>query len=283
MINKLLLFARKLLVKKTLQKNIIPIAVITLIIAGLASIYLLSAQPEAESAIAKSNTTESLDKQKRQPEKTEAPAATQPEPVIQDSIADNEQLINTPEVVPVTAFIEGSHYITKFPNEQPNNKVIVEFFSYMCQHCYNFEHTLSRWIQQKPDDIELLRVPVTFGRDQWELTAKAFYIAEELGLVDEFSPLMFRTIHIEQNIPQNEADLAKLFATLGISSRKFNNATKSFNVDSKMRKADFLTRKYKVNHVPYFLINFKYEAGKASLESDKSLFRLWNNLPAKDF
>ena len=197
----------------------------------------------------------------------------------------NEAPENTvPPALPVISFVEGEDYITKFPNEQPKNPVLVEFFSYMCPHCFNFEPTLTRWIKQKPASVELLKVPVTFGRTgQWKLAAKSYYIAQELKIEEQFSKAMFRKIHIEKNPPRNDNDLGMIFESLGINNDAFKKAATSFNVNSNLRKADFLTKKYKVTGVPYFLINKKYETGKDSYTSEQTLFRLWNHLPAKDF
>jgi len=195
--------------------------------------------------------------------------------------AEIEQALAEP--VAEIKFVEGSDYITKFPDEQAKNPILIEFFSYMCNHCYNFEPTLIRWKKQKPESVELLRVPVAFGRSQWQLAARAYYIAEELQLVEPFSVAMFKKIHFEKKPPQLLADIEKLFATLGVSKKDFDKAANSYNIDSKLRKADFLARKYKVPGVPYFLVNYKYELGPASLESEESLFRVWNNLPQKDF
>ena len=139
------------------------------------------------------------------------------------------------------------------------------------------------WLQQKPDSVKLLRVPVVFGREDWRLAAKSYYIAEELSMADDFSALMFKTIHVDKSYPQNEADIGKIFTKLGVSNKKFVAAAKSFNVDSNLRKAEYLAKKYKVSGVPYFLINFKYEAAEASYASQDALFRLWNYLPAIDF
>jgi len=143
---------------------------------------------------------------------------------------------------------------------------------------------MRRWIAQKPKSVELLRVPVSFGRTgPWGLSARAYYVAEELNVQEQFSKAIFRKIHIEKKTPRSTNDIGKIFLTLGINERAFKKANSSFSVDSKLRKAEFLTKKYKVSGVPYFLINKKYETGKDSYESEQTLFRLWNQLPAKDF
>lgn len=180
-------------------------------------------------------------------------------------------------------FIENKDYINKFPNEKPKKPVLVEFFSYMCRHCYTMETTLARWKKQKPADVELVKIPVTFGRPDYKLVARGFYIAEELKIQDQFDKLIFKRIHVEKKAPRREKDLLQLFIDLGVSKEDFNKAAKSFSVDSKLRKADFLSKKFRVTGTPYFLINYKYEVAKERFRSDASLFELWNHLPGKDF
>ena len=184
---------------------------------------------------------------------------------------------------PPTAMLEGTDYITKFPNETPDKPVLVEFFSYMCPHCYSTEPMIQAWLKQKPDDVELIRVPVTFGRGQWRLAAKAYYIAEELDVVHAFSSAMFNAIHAQRRPPRNENQLADIFGQIGVSEEAFKKAARSFSVDSKLRKSDYLVRKYQVSAVPYFLVNYKYETAPKRFETQESLFELWNNLPKRDF
>jgi len=180
-------------------------------------------------------------------------------------------------------FVEGRDFVTKFPYEKPKKPQVVEFFSFMCPACFQRETTVLRWKKQKPDSVELLKIPVSFGRADWKLTARAFYIAQELKVADKFSKLIFQKIHIDNKSPKRLAHIEKMFIEMGITKADFNKAAKSFAVDSKLRKADFLVKKYKVPSVPYFLVNFKYEASESSNQTQESLFRLWNLLPSRDF
>ena len=291
------------------SKKLVSVGVITLIIIGILFSYYTSTdvveiQPttiaEAPAEVpaevvntepvtekASSYATETIESEEIQSK----PAASkdskkEPSSIASDTSTVSQESTDKPPipVKPAISFVEGEDYITKFPNEQPKNPVLVEFFSYMCPHCFNFEPTLTRWEQQKPDSVELLRIPVTFGRTgSWGLAAKSYYIAKELQLEKEFSKLMFRKIHIDKKPPRNESDIGKIFLSLGIDDKAFKKAANSFNVNSNVRKADFLVKKYKVSGVPYFLINKKYETGKDSYESEQTLFSLWNNLPGKDF
>ena len=182
-----------------------------------------------------------------------------------------------------TPFVEGRDFVIKFPYEKPKKQQVVEFFSFMCPACFKRETTVLRWVKQKPDTVELLKIPVSFGRNAWALSAKAFYIAEELKIAGEFGKVMFQKIHIHNKPPRRLADIEKIFAEMGVSKQDFTKAEKSFAVSSKLRKADFLVKKYNVPSVPYFLVNFKYEATESATQTEASLFRLWNLLPARDF
>ena len=290
-----------------LKKRLIPVTIVSVIL-GLTLTYFASTnvkQPDANTHPSSSDqtsinspnvsTTESEALANAQSDVTKSKSSVTPEVTktkvanvkasTSKAVASNASEIqkNLPPNKPAFNFTEGTHFVTKFPNEQAKNPVLVEFFSYMCPHCYNFEATMTLWKAQKPASVELIRVPVTFGRGQWRLAAKSYYIAEELNLVSKFSTAMFKKIHVEKKPPRKDSDLGKIFATLGVSNKDFTKAANSFNVDSKLRKADFLAKKYKVTGVPYFLINYKYETGRASYESQDSLFKLWNQLPGKDF
>jgi len=289
------------------QRSIVPVAVVIVIVAFIA--VLLSSSDEGTTITAQktptpvivtdneapgSNSTTIVSEQDLESVNTaEAELQEQDEQdlteVVKESEINNsplkdEKVKDVPVVLPEKKLVEGLDYVTKFPDELPKEPLIMEFFSYMCPHCFNFEPTLQRWEQQKPQSVKLIKIPVSFGRSgSWGLAAKAYYIAVELNIVEKFSPVMFRKIHVDNKPPLRESDLAEIFKSLGISNRAYKKAANSFNVDSNIRKAEFMTKKYKVSGVPYFLINSKYETGARSFESEQSLFILWNNLPGKDF
>lgn len=200
--------------------------------------------------------------------------------------AATETAANTPAPNILTSFSEGAHYITKFPDSsRAKGPVVVEFFSYMCPHCYRLEGTVKRWLKQKPEGVEFVKIPVAFqGNRLYALSAKAHYIAEELNIVDKFGDFMFKRIHLDRRPPRNDRDLANIFKELGVSDADYKKASENnFNVESKLRRANFLMNQYQVNGVPYILVNYKYEVGQESYKSEESLFNLWNNLPYKDF
>jgi thiol:disulfide interchange protein DsbA len=186
----------------------------------------------------------------------------------------------------MASFTEGKHYVTKFPKStRAKEPVITEFFSYTCPHCYSWEPRVKKWKKQKPEGIKFEQIPVTFsGNRVLTMIARGHYAAEELGVLEQYKAAMFKRIHIDKKLPRNERDIAVMFEALGVSEADFKKASvNNFNVESKIRRSDFLASQYQVSSVPYFLINYKYEMGNEGYSSEETIFSIWNNLPFKDF
>src|SRR5476651_2725358 len=67
---------------------------------------------------------------------------------------------------------EGANY-KRLSNAQPvetGNKIeVIEFFSFACPHCKNFEPTLQGWFKTLPADVQFRRVPALFQQGWVEL------------------------------------------------------------------------------------------------------------------
>ena len=108
-------------------------------------------------------------------------------------------------------FSEPRDYVTKFPNETVDKPVVVEFFSFMCPACFRMESIVQRWLKQKPEDVEFVRIPVVMGNGSWRLVAKSYYIAEELKVTEQFEKKIFSKIHVEKRPPRNESQMSAVF------------------------------------------------------------------------
>ena len=49
------------------------------------------------------------------------------------------------------------------PTEDANKIEVIEFFSYGCTHCADFNPLLNAWAAKSPGDVVLKKVPVSFG------------------------------------------------------------------------------------------------------------------------
>ena len=92
---------------------------------------------------------------------------------------------------------EGKEYL-RLKNPQPvetGKKIeVIEFFSYGCPHCGEFEPILQGWLKSAPADVQFRRVPVMF-QDRWVPLARIYYTLEALGEEARLSPEVFVAIH----------------------------------------------------------------------------------------
>lgn len=137
-------------------------------------------------------------------------------------------------------------------SEQPK---VVEFFSYGCPHCFDFEPHVAAWISTKPAEIEVLRVPVTFGRAAWGFYAQAYYLAEALKVLDKTHTALFDRIHKEGKEFASEDDMLAFFEAQGIPAETAKKTLKSFSVQSKLKQAEHLAKKFQILSVPAFVVN----------------------------
>ncbi len=194
----------------------------------------------------------------------------------------NSALAADPFAPPIPLYKEGQQYITAFPEETADNPTIIEFFSFGCPHCFNSEGQVERLVKSLPESVNFIKVPVGFGRPDWVLFARAYYISKELKLSPSFSTAFFNQIHTKHQPPKNKQQLAQFFATQGVAETDFNKAYSSFYVESAIKKADKLARKFKISGVPSFLVNNRYKPGK-QLKSEKEFNDVLVALALKDF
>ena len=173
-------------------------------------------------------------------------------------------------------FQEGQHYqrIAKPMRVSDSPKEVVEMFSYRCPHCFSFEPIVERWLQNKPEDVAFVRVPVGFGRASWELMARVYYAAEELGVVQQMDQALFDAIHV-QNLPlETPEEIAEVFAAQGISKDDFLKAFNSFAVETKMRRSIDIIRRFQVRGVPMLVVNGEFIVTGESAGSNQGMFEV---------
>lgn len=135
---------------------------------------------------------------------------------------------------------------------------VIEFFSYACPHCFEFQPKLESWLQRAGKDIKLVRVPVTFDRASWALLAKAYYAEKALGAIEKIHDPLFEAIHIKDRHFDNEQELADFFAQHGVKRQAALDALNSFTVDVDLRRAKRMVRTYDVRGTPSMAVAGKY-------------------------
>ncbi|NNG12902.1 MAG: thiol:disulfide interchange protein DsbA/DsbL, partial [Halobacteria archaeon] len=122
-------------------------------------------------------------------------------------------------------YMEGAEYL-RLAKPQPTSvadKVeVVELFWYSCPHCYYLEPNISKWLENKPDDVEFLRLPAVLGKG-WELLGKAYFTAELLGVVDKIHEPLFEAIHVKKQKFRDVAAIEDFFVSHGVDRKDFKN------------------------------------------------------------
>ena len=134
---------------------------------------------------------------------------------------------------------------------------IAEVFWYGCPHCFNFDPYLKKWAPELPDDARFIRLPVMWNPTN-QIHARVFYTAEALNKLDVMHDAIFKEMHTNKKPLTNEDDIREFFARFDVSEEEFNSTFRSFGVESKLKRAQNLTQRYRVQSVPLLVINGKY-------------------------
>lgn len=163
--------------------------------------------------------------------------------------------------LPAAAQTAGKDYTvleSPQPTEAPGKIEVIEFFSYGCPHCNDFNPLISAWAAKQPHDVVFKRVPVTFNRAAWANLAKLYYTLETTGDLAKLDGAVFHAIHEQRVNLFDEASIMEWAAKQGLDGKKFSDAYKSFGVASKLSRADQLARAYRVDGVPMVVVDGKY-------------------------
>jgi thiol:disulfide interchange protein DsbA len=159
--------------------------------------------------------------------------------------------------------VEGKEYKLILPEQKPDSgsKIeAIEFFSYACPHCAEFEPDLEAWIKRKPKDVDYRMVPIVF-RPEWKAPAKLYYSLEAMGLVAKYHVKVYDAIHKEKKDLSTDQGVKDWAKSVGIDAAKFNEVYDSFGVDAKVQRSATMGKDYGVQFTPALTVNGKYLTG----------------------
>jgi thiol:disulfide interchange protein DsbA len=201
-------------------------------------------------------------------------------------VAEPELVATDPAGSPTTGRFElGVHYLRLSPTQptssSPDKVEVAEIFWYGCPHCFNFDPLLETWRQAKPEYVSFVRVPAVWN-PLLQLHARAFYAAEALGKGEEMHAEFFREIHERNNYLDSEAKLQEFFGRFGVDAAAFQSTFTSFAVQTKLQRADELSRRYRIQSVPTIIVNGKYTTDGGQAGSYEELLALVDELAAAE-
>lgn len=134
---------------------------------------------------------------------------------------------------------------------------VLEFFWYGCPHCYTLEPLLEKWIARLPADVQFRRIPAVLN-DGWAREAAVYYAFEALGVLERLHRPFFDAIHRERINTRNPASLADWLRKHDVDPKRFEEAYKSFGVQSKVRRAAQVSVAYRIDGTPAMAVHGRY-------------------------
>lgn len=178
------------------------------------------------------------------------------------------------------AVIEGGE-----PYQPVNGKIeVVEVFGYVCPACARFEPQFTAWKERQPADVRVTYVPAPFG-PQWIPYARAFYVADAMGLVGKTHTAMFHAIHIEQSLPgegkqPDEAAVAAWYRKFGANPKQFLADMHSFGTEAKVKRGQQFMVRTQVGGTPTIVVDGKYRV--TTQKSYDDVLRVTDALVARE-
>jgi thiol:disulfide interchange protein DsbA len=160
---------------------------------------------------------------------------------------------------------EGTHY-NVIADQATEKKEVLEFFSFWCPHCFNFEPIVKNMKTKLADDVEFKKVHVNFmgftSKAIQDDATKAMMVARELNKADELNQAIFKYIHESRSAITSLSDLKNIFLVNGVEPEEFDKMISSFGVNSRLKMNNKTIQEYKknVSSVPNFIVNGKYQA-----------------------
>ncbi|MCC7463459.1 MAG: thiol:disulfide interchange protein DsbA/DsbL [Gammaproteobacteria bacterium] len=179
------------------------------------------------------------------------------------------------------------------PTDAGSGKVeVLEIFWYACPHCYALEPYIESWKKRKAPYIEFVRVPVMWGPIH-RAHAQLYYTLKALGKLETLNTRAFQEVHRLVELkkpplvtPGDDAETLHLMsnwaASQGINAREFTDAWNSFSVNKDLQTAEELTRRYRVEGVPLFIVNGKYLTDVGMAGGQANLVSLLDDLAASE-
>lgn len=170
-------------------------------------------------------------------------------------------------------YTDGKQYTTLDKPIQDAPKVI-EFFSFLCPHCYDFERTFGinkAVIDNLPANVKLTRYHVDFlGGEYGVLLTRTWAVAIALGVEDKVLDPIFDGLQKKQTIKNPQTLKDAFIKAAGITSAEYDAAWNSFAVNALVSKQEKAVADFKIEGVPAFYVNGKYLLRNEGMDSNNA-------------
>ncbi|MDF2913673.1 MAG: disulfide bond formation protein DsbA [Pantoea agglomerans] len=167
-------------------------------------------------------------------------------------------------------FTEGKQYVS-LPKPVAGEPQVMEFFSFFCPHCYQFEriyHVNDAVKKNLPADTKMAKYHVDFlGGELGPVVTQAWAVAMALGVEDKVTAPIFDGIQKTQTIT-DPASLKETFVkAAGISAADYDAAWNSFAVKALVAQQQKAAADVDLRGVPAIFVNGKYMVNNGGLDT----------------
>jgi protein dithiol oxidoreductase (disulfide-forming) len=162
--------------------------------------------------------------------------------------------------LPALAQRPGADYTVLDPPlsvETPGKIEVIEFFWYGCPACYKLEPLLEAWVPKLPADALFRRIAAPIN-PRAANDAGIFYAFDAMGVLEKVHGPFFDAIHKDGLRTDNAAALLQWVERKNIDVKKFEDMTKSFGVQGKVRRATQQSAAYRIAGTPTLAVHGRY-------------------------
>jgi len=174
--------------------------------------------------------------------------------------------------------------------DSPGKIEVTEFFFYACPHCNVLDPFITEWVKKQGNAISFKRIHVDFGQGQQPLQ-RLYYTLEAMDKLGELHARVFQAIHKDRVFLRTDQDILAFVTKNGVDKTKYLDISKSFAIESKMRRAKSLQEAYKIDGVPTLFVDGRYmtspsvvmnqNPGMSEVDGSKAALQVLDALVAK--
>ncbi|NJD00176.1 thiol:disulfide interchange protein DsbA [Candidatus Erwinia dacicola] len=167
-------------------------------------------------------------------------------------------------------FTDGQQYVT-MDKPVTGEPQVLEFFSFFCPHCYEFEHVwhVSDAVKKVlPANAKVTKYHVEFlGGEMGKTVTQAWTVAMALGVEDKVTAPIFDGIQKSQTITDPTSLKDVFVKAAGITPEAYDAAWNSFVVKSLVAQQEKVAADVNLRGVPAMFVNGKYMVNNGGLDT----------------
>ena len=156
--------------------------------------------------------------------------------------------------------VEGEDYTlldTPLTNQQRDSIEVIEYFSYRCIHCKNFEPFLEDWLVKIPENVNFARQHVVFSTSD-ELFARTHLAIQQSPNYSSLHNRLFSAVHDRQKQFTDVADITSYLEDYDLDPNEFNRSFTSTRTDRRLTNNRSRQARSQLTATPSLLISGKY-------------------------